>query len=199
MKALSKSFNDYLAQNNDILIKMQQSEYVSPILQATELIKKAALENLPILICGNGGSAADAMHIAGELTGRFLLERRPIRAISLASDSAIITAMANDYDFGKIFQRQVEAHAEKEGILWAITTSGKSVNVISAAETAARLGMKVVAMTGAQTSPLSALSNAHIKIPSTSTPLIQQTHQLIYHFICAEVETAVSEADAIRR
>ncbi len=192
---ISENLTEYLVNSTKIFSELNQDYYKNNILKAADLITKVATSNKTILICGNGGSAADSMHIAGELTGRFMIERRAIKAVALSADSSIITALANDYGFEEVFARQVEALGERGGVLWVLTTSGKSNNIIAAADVAKKLGMVVVAMTGAAPSVLDYSCNVTIKIPSLLTPLIQQAHQLIYHFICRQVEIAVSESE----
>lgn len=190
---IAQKFNDYIESSAEILFEMKKKHFVDSIMNSANLIARSAIANKPILICGNGGSAADAMHIAGELTGRFLIERRAIKAVSLSADSSVITSLGNDYNFEHIFSRQVESLGEPGGILWAITTSGKSPNIIAAVKTAKQNGLNVIAMTGGAPSYIDALSSVVIKVPSRVTPLIQQAHQLVYHFICEYVEQAVAK------
>ncbi len=123
--------------------------------------------------------------------GKFLVDRRPIKAIALASDIALLTAIANDYDYKDVFSRQVNAHGEEDGILIALSTSGESINTIDAAKAARRKGMKVIALTGANGGHLEPTADVCIKIPSNSTPLIQQGHQIVYHYLCAMAEMIV--------
>ena len=156
--------------------------------RAVSLITAALRGNLPLLVCGNGGSAADAEHITGELVGRFLKERRAINAISLTSNAAVLTAWANDYSFDDVFARQVEAHGRPGAVLLAISTSGNSRNVVRAAEAAKRCGVSVVSLTGQGGGKLAALSDVLLDVPSDRTPLIQQVHICLYHYICERVE-----------
>ena len=142
----------------------------------------------PILVCGNGGSASDAAHITGELVGRFLKERRAINAISLSANTSVLTAWANDYDFETVYSRQVEAHGRENGVLIALSTSGTSKNIVHAAKTAKTMGMKVIALTGEGGGALAADADALLAVPSTKTPLIQQVHLCLYHYLCAEIE-----------
>lgn len=142
----------------------------------------------PILVCGNGGSAADAMHIVGELVGRFRRERRALNVIALTANAAVITAWANDYEYDTIFSRQVEAHGQPNGVLIALSTSGNSRNVVLAAEAAKQAKMKVIAMTGEGGGALGKLADHTIMAPSRDTPIIQQIHQVFYHLLCDIVE-----------
>jgi D-sedoheptulose 7-phosphate isomerase len=141
-----------------------------------------------LLVCGNGGSASDAMHITGELVGRFLLERKALRAICLTSNPSVLTAWANDCGYDSVFSRQVEAYGERGGALLGLSTSGNSKNVIRAFEKARSMGMTTIALTGEGGGHLAALSDFLFAVPSRATPLIQQTHVCLYHYLCQEVE-----------
>jgi D-sedoheptulose 7-phosphate isomerase len=145
-----------------------------------------------LYFCGNGGSAADSQHLAGELIGRFRMERRGIRAVSLSSNMAVITAIANDYDFDSIYSRQVETMGREGDVLVAISTSGESTNIIRAAEAARHAGMRVVALSGSAASTLVSLSDAAFVSPSTVTSHSQEAILIAGHAICAAVEYACS-------
>jgi len=150
----------------------------------------------PLLVCGNGGSASDAMHIVGELVGRFLAERRAYKAICLSSNPAVLTAWANDYSYETVFSRQVEAYGEDGAVLLGLSTSGNSPNVVKAFEAARAQGMLTVALTGEGGGRLAPLSDVLIAVPSRHTPLIQQVHLCLYHFICEQVEQRLCAAPA---
>jgi D-sedoheptulose 7-phosphate isomerase len=158
------------------------------ISSAIRIISTAVDDRRPVLVCGNGGSASDAMHITGELVGRFLKERRAFKCICLSADPAVITAWANDYDFDSVFARQVEAYAEPGGVLIGLSTSGNSPNMVEAFATARKLGLSTIALTGQSGGKLAPLSDVLLDVPSRSTPLIQQVHACIYHFLCEKVE-----------
>jgi D-sedoheptulose 7-phosphate isomerase len=160
--------------------------------QAVDVLVKALGANKPLLVCGNGGSASDSMHIAGELVGRFLKERRGLKCICLASDPAILTAWSNDYGYDTVFARQVEAYGEASGVVWGLSTSGNSKNVIAAFEKARSMNMTTIAMTGNGGGKLAALSDILIDVPSTHTPDIQQVHVCLYHYICETVEARLA-------
>ena len=162
------------------------------VAEAVDLITEALRRDRPLLVCGNGGSAADAQHITGELVGRFLKERRALNAICLSANISVLTAWANDYDYQDVFSRQVEAHGQKGGVLLAISTSGNSPNVIRAAETARKLRMPVVSLTGRGGGALAQASDVLLDVPSGETPFIQQAHICLYHFICERVEAALA-------
>lgn len=161
--------------------------------RAIQIIVAALKDSKPLLVCGNGGSAADAQHITGELVGRFLKERRALNAICLSSNVAAITAWGNDYDFADVFARQVEAHGANGGVLLALSTSGTSPNVVRAAEAARRIGIAVISLTGRGGGKLAALSDVLLDVPSSKTPFIQQVHICLYHFICERVEVLLTE------
>lgn len=157
---------------------------------AAEILIKAAKDHKPILVCGNGGSAADSMHFAAELMGRYLEDRKPIRCLSLACDPAFFTAWSNDEHFNGVFSRQVQAHAEAGGVLVSISTSGNSENVLLAGIMARNRKMSIVALTGAN-GLRDHNADVEIRIPSTSTPLIQQGHIIVYHYLAKRIEEAV--------
>ncbi|MSO77085.1 MAG: SIS domain-containing protein [Alphaproteobacteria bacterium] len=159
--------------------------------RAIELLAEAALDDKPILVCGNGGSAADSMHIAGELVGRFLKERRALNCRSLAADPAILTAWSNDYAFDDVFARQVDAYGATGGVLIAISTSGNSGNVIKALGAARRRGMATIGLTGEGGGKMAGQCDALIAVPSRITPEIQQVHICLYHYICQKLEERV--------
>jgi len=141
-----------------------------------------------IIIFGNGGSAADSQHFAAEFVGRFLLERQSLPAISLTTDTSILTSLGNDYSFDKIFSRQCESLVEKNDIVFGISTSGKSLNVINGIETAKNQGAITIALLGSGGGNLSQIVDIPIIIPSNSTPRIQESHRIILHIICEIVE-----------
>ena len=146
----------------------------------------------PLLVCGNGGSASDSMHIAGELVGRFLKERRAFKVICLSSNPAVLTAWSNDYSYETVFSRQVEAYAEPGGVLLGLSTSGNSRNVINAFEVARKAGMSTIGMTGQGGGKMAPLCDVLLDAPSRSTPLIQQVHICLYHYICEALETRLA-------
>jgi len=143
-----------------------------------------------ILACGNGGSAADAQHFVAELVNRFEINRQALAAISLTNDASVITSIANDFAFNHIFSRQVEALGRKHDILLAISTSGNSENILTAVNQAQDLGLKVIAMTGADGGALAnhAGVDAHIHIPHTSTARVQEMHITALHILCTLID-----------
>lgn len=153
----------------------------------------------PLLICGNGGSAADAMHITGELVGRFLLERKALNAICLSADPVILTAWGNDYSFDTIFARQVEAYGQNGAVLLGISTSGNSKNVVHAFRQARAMGITTIALTGEGGGALAPLADHLFAVPSHATPLIQQAHICLYHHLCQAIEQEMSDAGMERQ
>jgi D-sedoheptulose 7-phosphate isomerase len=141
-----------------------------------------------ILICGNGGSAADSQHIAAELVVRFALNRRGLPAVALTTDTSILTAASNDLGFDDVFRRQVEALGRKGDLLIAISTSGRSPNVIKAAEQAKAQGLEVIGLTGAAEGPMDRVADLVLHVPSADTARIQESHIAIGHLICDLVE-----------
>jgi len=146
----------------------------------------------PLLICGNGGSASDAMHITGELVGRFLRERKALKAICLSANPAVLTARANDYSYDTVFSRQVEAYGEPDAVILGISTSGNSQNVIEAFKQARSMGMTTIALTGEDGGKLAAWTDFLFAVPSRSTPLIQQVHVCLYHYLCEAIENTLA-------
>jgi len=143
-----------------------------------------------ILICGNGGSAADSQHIAAELSGRFKKERVALAGIALTTDTSALTAIGNDYGFEYVFSRQVEALAKKDDVLIAISTSGNSENVINAINSAKKIGCKVITLTGKDGGAMKNMGDVNIVVPSNNTPRIQEMHIMIGHMICALIDEA---------
>jgi len=141
-----------------------------------------------LIFCGNGGSAADAQHIAAEFVVRFREDRRALAAISLATDTSALTACGNDFSYDEIFARQVEALGKKEDVLFAISTSGNSPNIVRAAEEARKLEMPVVTITGSKACKLDDLADVKLKMPSAVTARVQEAYMLLGHLLCQEVE-----------
>lgn len=159
---------------------------------AIQIVASAIKAGKPILTCGNGGSASDALHISGELVGRFNLDRQALNVICLNSNPTIMTAWANDISFASVFARQVEAHGAEGAVLWGLSTSGNSENVIQAFQMARQIGMKTIAMTGSSPGSLGKLADCTLSVPGTDAPSAQNLHVILYHFICAEVERLAS-------
>jgi D-sedoheptulose 7-phosphate isomerase len=175
------------------LIEAMEVACGASIEKASAVLLDCLLAGNKIMLCGNGGSAADAQHIATELSGRFLRERKALAALALTTDTSALTAIGNDYGFDSVFSRQVEALARPGDVLVAISTSGNSPNVIEAAKKAEALQCKVVGMTGAAKAALVQLSDPCVQIPSLYTPSIQEMHILVGHIMCGWIEQHIRE------
>lgn len=156
--------------------------------QAASLCTTALRAGGKLLLCGNGGSAADAQHWAGELVARFHYDRPGLAAIALTTDSSIITAIGNDSGYERVFARQVEALGRPGDVLLALSTSGNSPNVVAALQAARAQGMVTIGFTGAGGGAMPALSDLCLRIPSTSTPHIQEGHEVLGHALCTIIE-----------
>lgn len=165
---------------------------LNEIEQTGRLICDALAAGNKILLCGNGGSAADAQHIAAELVGRYEKPRRAFPAIALTTDTSALTALSNDYGYEDVFSRQVQALAVAGDVLIAISTSGKSPNVIKAAELARTLGCKVIGLTGVSGEPLTAACDLAIVVPATRTSRVQEAHITIGHLWCEMVDALIA-------
>lgn len=178
------------------LEQLGEHRFISKVDRAVGLIVSSLTSAKPLLVCGNGGSASDALHISGELVGRFFHERRALPVICLSANASVLTAWANDVSFYSVFSRQVEAFGQPGGVLWCLSTSGRSQNVVEAAAAAKRLGLSVISMTGRGGGLLADLSDVLLDVPADSTPRVQEMHIVVYHFICERVEDAFSSRSA---
>jgi D-sedoheptulose 7-phosphate isomerase len=156
--------------------------------QALELIIHAVRSGNKLLIFGNGGSAAQAQHFTAELVGRFQRDRLPLPAVALTADTSILTAIANDFSFEKVFQRQIEALGRPGDVVFGLTTSGKSPNVIAAFKQARKMRLKSIALTGQGGQELAPLVDVLLAVPSDNTPRIQEIHLFILHLLAHEIE-----------
>jgi D-sedoheptulose 7-phosphate isomerase len=147
-----------------------------------------------IMLAGNGGSAADAQHIAGEFVSRFAFDRPGLPAMALTTDTSILTAIGNDYGYEKLFARQIQAHAQKGDVFIAYSTSGKSPNVLAALEEARIRGVVCIGMTGRSGGPMQSLCEHYLDVPSADTPKIQEGHAVLGHILCGLVERALFKA-----
>jgi D-sedoheptulose 7-phosphate isomerase len=183
-------FEKVINQHMDVIKAIRTDSILqSGIMEAANLLIDVFKSDNKLLICGNGGSAADSQHIAAEFVSRFYLERKGLYAEALTVDTSCLTAIGNDYNFERVFSRQVEAKGKKGDVLIGITTSGTSKNVIKALTIARELGMKTIALTGNRSnSMLDRITDVVIKVPSIITPRIQEAHIFIGHLICEFVE-----------
>jgi len=177
--------------NEHIEIARSLHDLVKPIAQVTDILINIYQKGNKILLCGNGGSAADAQHIAAEFVGRFLKERRALSAIALNVNCSSVTALANDYGYENIFARQLEAHGQKGDVLIVISTSGNSENILNAAYKAKEMGILVLGLTGWGGGKLKAITDYCLCVPSDNTPRIQEMHILIGHIMSGLVEEAL--------
>jgi D-sedoheptulose 7-phosphate isomerase len=177
-----------IIQTHKKMVAEFEADSLETIAAAADTITKVLKQGGRVYVCGNGGSAADAQHIAGELVGRFERERKGLPAIALTTDTSVITSISNDYGFENVFAKQVEALVEEGDILWAISTSGASANVIAAAELAKKKGACVLAFTGKSNSKLEQIADICVCANEKSTARSQEIHQLAYHIICGLVE-----------
>jgi D-sedoheptulose 7-phosphate isomerase len=184
---INKQIIDAIETHKTMLAEFEKSS-LETIAAISQAIINSLEQNGTIYLCGNGGSAADAQHIAGELVGRFRKERKALPAVALSTDTSIITCIANDYAYDKIFERQVEALVREGDILWAFSTSGTSGNVVAAAESAKKKGAYVIAFTGRINSKLEQIADICFCADDESTARSQEIHQLAYHIICDLVE-----------
>lgn len=173
----------------DVKLKLLNEPYlIDTIEKITAEITNAYRQDRKVLFCGNGGSAADAQHLAAELSGRFYLDRKPLFAEALHVNTSYLTAVANDYSYDEIYSRLIEASGRNGDVLIGISTSGNSKNVVRALETANRTGMITVGMTGEKGGKMKELCQYLINVPSNDTPRIQESHILVGHIICELVE-----------
>lgn len=169
-------------------------ENVDTIIEVSKLIADCFSKGGKLLLFGNGGSSSDASHIAGEFVNRFTKDRPPFPAIALNTDAAVLTSIANDYDFSEIFARQMKAFAQEGDVAIAISTSGNSPNVLKAVDVAKKKKVKTVAFTGAKGDKLAARSDYVFAVQSGITPRIQETHITLGHVICQMVEEILLES-----
>ena len=174
-------------------------QLAAPIARAAQILTDCLLADRKILACGNGGSAADAQHFAAEMVGRFERERPELPAISLTTDTSILTAIANDYAFDQIFAKQVRALGDAGDVLLAISTSGNSANVVEAVDAGHDREMRVIALTGKGGGRLGAMladDDVHLCVPHGNTARIQEVHLLIVHCLCDAVDNALLGEDS---
>ncbi len=192
-QASAASLYGHLSSAIDVLQRTMERLDPAQVEAAVVTLTAALGANKVLLVCGNGGSASDAQHITGELVGRFLKDRRGLKAICLSSNPAVLTAWSNDYSYDTVFSRQTEAYGEPGGVILGLSTSGNSHNVIAAFDVAKRLGMTTIALTGEAGGKLAGVSDILLDVPSRSTPLIQQVHICLYHYLCEQIEARLTD------
>lgn len=187
------SFQDHLQQRHKMLQDLNNADLLASMESAVAALAAVAQARLPILVCGNGGSAADAQHIVAELVGQFRGPRVALDVRALGGEPALLTALANDFGYEQVFSRQVEAYGKAGGLLLALSTSGLSPSVLRAVEAARQRGMQVIALTGATGGDLAALADMALKVPSSDAALVQEGHAALYHYFCARLDEEFSK------
>lgn len=178
-----------IAEHVKLIQEIQSDQDLLMKVDSAAMLIQSCLENgKKLMFCGNGGSAADAQHLAAEFSGRFYLDRKPLDAEALHVNTSYLTAVGNDYDFDTIYERAVEAKGHVGDILIAMSTSGTSENILRACRKANELGITCISFTGQKLVPLHKLCMVNINVPSTNTPRIQEAHMLLGHIICERVE-----------
>lgn len=166
---------------------------IGKIIEITDIITEALKKNGKIIFFGNGGSASDSQHLTAELVGRFKKDRNALPAISLTTNTSILTALANDYGYEIVFAKQIEALGQKNDVAIGISTSGKAKNVVLGIKQAKKIGMKTIAFTGADGGELTKLAEVSLVVPSSVTARIQEAHITVGHIVCELVEQAVCQ------
>jgi D-sedoheptulose 7-phosphate isomerase len=189
VNTISKQIQESIELKSKILNDPSMLKLIDEIIQ---IISTAFKQNKKVLFCGNGGSAADAQHLAAEFSGRYYYDRPPLYAEALHVNSSYMTAVANDYSFEMVYARMIEAMASENDILIALSTSGNSSNVIKAAETARNKKMIVISFTGDTGGKLKSISIYLVNIPSNDTPRIQECHILVIHILCSKLDEELS-------
>jgi D-sedoheptulose 7-phosphate isomerase len=184
----------HLVASRDAFVKAaEDAAFLASIEKIADAVAAALSNGGKVLLCGNGGSAADAQHIAAELVGRYEAERAALAAIALTTDTSALTAIGNDYGFDHVFERQVLALGKKGDVLIAISTSGKSPNIMKALDAAKKLGLVTVGFSGAKDGPMTKQCDLMLRSPSEKTPIIQQLHITAAHAICGLVEQRLAK------
>ncbi|RZI85096.1 MAG: SIS domain-containing protein [Rubrivivax sp.] len=183
---MSTLFSDNIREHQAVLTQLHHLE--GEVARAAEVMAASLRQGGKLMFCGNGGSAADSQHIASELTGRFIKDRRPLAAMALTTDTSALTCIGNDYSFDDIFVRQVQGLGRAGDCLVGISTSGNSSNVIKAIEVARQQGMLTIGLLGRDGGRLKAMNDVSIVVPSHTTARVQEMHILIGHTLCGLIE-----------
>jgi len=186
-----------IAEHQAALAEFERGEGAKVVAEVARLLVNTIRKGNRIYLAGNGGSAADAQHIAGEIVGRFLLERSAWPATALSTDTSVLSCVANDYDWREVFARQVEAFVQAGDVYWGLSTSGNSANVVAGAELARDRGAKVIAFTGPTGGKLKGIANLCLLAPGPATAHIQEIHQVAYHIICELVEADLTGREEV--
>lgn len=184
-----KTIQDYFGRSSQLLDRVAgDREFLAAVGAIADHIALTLREGGKVLFAGNGGSAADAQHIAAEFLSRFVMDRNPLPAIALTTDTSVLTAIANDYGYEHVFERQVRGLGKKGDAFVAISTSGRSANILAALKAAHTIGMTTIGFSGANSSDMRTSCDLLLAVPSTETAIIQQIHLTAYHAICGLVE-----------
>jgi D-sedoheptulose 7-phosphate isomerase len=193
----ASEIHDHLVSSREALdAALADRGFLETAVDIAKCLEAALRRGHKILLAGNGGSAGDAQHIAGEFLCRLNYDRAPIAAIALTTDSSVLTAIANDYGYDHVFERQVMGLGRPDDVLLAISTSGESRNVLAAVSAARQMGLTVIGLTGQHGGKLAPMCDLSLRVPSNSTPLIQQLHITIAHAVCGLVEAALFPRNA---
>ena len=189
MKKIMRDWIKQIVENKVVLLnELETTGYLDLVEKAGEQMVEALKNGNKIILAGNGGSAADAQHFAGEIVGRFTMERNPLPAMSLCVDPTIVTCIANDYGYDEVFARQIAGQGKKGDIFVAISTSGNSENCIRAMKVAKEMGITVIGFLGKDGGKMKDLCDNALVVPSNITPRIQETHTLTLHILCELIE-----------
>ena len=188
-KISRKEIVNYLNQSSDIA--EYQLTLIDEIVKVTEVCIETLNNGGKIIFCGNGGSASDSQHLAAELVGRFMKNRKPIPAISINTDTSVLTSISNDFGYNYVFSKQIEALGNEKDTLFLLTTSGKSKNIIEAGNKAKEIGLSVISMSGNNIQELKEFSTMIISIPSNVPGIVQQAHITIGQLICMNIEDSL--------
>jgi D-sedoheptulose 7-phosphate isomerase len=164
---------------------------IPKVQDAARMIRECFTRGGRVYLCGNGGSAADCQHLAGEFVGRFRKNRPALPAVALTTDASVLTCIGNDFSFEEVFARQVEALVESDDVLWAFSTSGTSKNILAAANAAKRKGAALLAFTGRANTPLEEIADVCLAIDAPTTAAAQEIHVLAYHIICELIDESL--------
>ncbi len=187
----------YFSRSRDVLDRVAgDRDFLAAVIAIADRVARTLREGGKLLIAGNGGSAADAQHIAAEFLSRFGFDRHPLPAIALTTDSSVLTAIGNDYGFEQVFERQVRGLGRRGDVFLAISTSGRSANVLAALKAAREIGVATIGFSGARSADMRALCDLFLAAPSEETALIQQIHITASHAICGVVERDLFDAAA---
>jgi len=191
---MARDWNSVLAEHNAVMRRL--SDAGATLDAVADAIVAALRSGRRVYTLGNGGSAADAQHIAGELLGRYKLERQALPAIAISTDTSTMTAVANDLGYERVFARQLEGLAQAGDVVWMLSTSGDSPSILAAAEVARRRGATLVGFTGAGGGTLAPMCDLAFRAPHGASDRIQEAHELGYHYVCERVEAALAEGGA---